>query len=89
MFTLTNEQKEKLEDWLSEQYQLAVDNQKQTVAKDDPIYWIYESCWDEGYPYCGAIGIAETYEFTPTSIGLIVKVKYKDAEIDLTEYDNW
>jgi len=36
------------------------------------------------------IGGAYTYEFTPTSIGLEIKVKRVDGkEIDLTEYEKW
>lgn len=35
-----------------------------------------------------AIGGAFTYMFTPTSLGIIVKVKYYNGdEIDLTDYD--
>ncbi len=36
-----------------------------------------------------AIGGAFTYSFTPTSLGMVAKVKYWDgSEIDLTDY-NW
>ena len=36
--------------------------------------------------YVGAIGGAYTFEFTPTGIGMLVKVKCADdTEIDLTE----
>ena len=38
----------------------------------------------------GAIGGAETYCFTPTSIGVIVEVKCAcGCEIDLTDYSQW
>jgi len=39
----------------------------------------------------GAIGGSITYSFTPTSLGVVVKVKndLSGAEIDLTEYENW
>ena len=42
-------------------------------------------------PYYGAVGGAITYSFTPTSLGVITKVKHavtKDV-LDLTDYENW
>lgn len=40
----------------------------------------------KGEVYVGAIGGAYTFEFTPTGIGMLVKVKCADdSEIDLTE----
>ncbi len=46
---------------------------------------------ENGRPYYGAIGGALTYSFTPTSLGIVVKVKhgFTDAEIDLSDYDLW
>ena len=42
------------------------------------------------YPYFGANGGDLTYEFTPTSIGLIVKVVHTSgAVLDLTDYNSW
>jgi hypothetical protein len=41
-------------------------------------------------PVTGPIGGHFTYCFTPTSIGIIVKLKhYKGEEIDLTDYDEF
>ncbi len=41
-------------------------------------------------PVTGPIGGHFSYCFTPTSIGIIVKVKhYKGEEIDLTDYDEF
>jgi hypothetical protein len=42
----------------------------------------------------GAIGGSLTYEFTPTSLGLITKVIFcqdtpNEATLDLTEYGDW
>ena len=39
--------------------------------------------------YCGAIGGRFTYSFTPTSLGMIIKVKddLDGDEIDITDYD--
>jgi hypothetical protein len=42
-------------------------------------------------PYYGAIGGELTYMFTPTSLGVVVKVKheYTGDVLDLTEYSDW
>ena len=38
----------------------------------------------------GAIGGRLTYEFTPTGLGVIIKVKCGCGEfVDLTEYEHW
>lgn len=37
-----------------------------------------------------AIGGAFTYMFTPTGLGVIVKVRYYNgSEVDLTSYEDW
>ena len=88
MFELTEEQLEKLGDWAFEQNGLAREIQlkyreERKAAGDD--------MWDdmpvEMYPYYGAIGGALTYRFTPTSIGVVVKVVHAITknELDLTE----
>lgn len=39
---------------------------------------------------CGASGGRLTYSFTPTSLGLIQKVRCAcEAEVDLTDYESW
>lgn len=42
-------------------------------------------------PYYGAIGGGLTYSFTPTGLGVVVKVKeyYTGEELNLTDYDSW
>lgn len=42
-------------------------------------------------PYYGASGGNLTYEFTPTSIGLAVRVRHSGTGevLDLTDYDSW
>lgn len=44
-------------------------------------------------PPGGAIGGGTTYSFTPTSIGIVIKVEVLTVagvkEIDLTDYDGW
>jgi len=41
--------------------------------------------------YTGAIGGAFTYCFTPTGLGVIVKVRdsVSGQELDVTDYDSW
>lgn len=40
---------------------------------------------------CGAIGGQFTFSFTPTGIGVVVKVRdcVTGEELDLTDYDSW
>lgn len=42
-------------------------------------------------PYYGASGGSLTYEFTPTSLGTITRVRHNGTRevLDLTDYDNW
>lgn len=38
----------------------------------------------------GTIGGTTTFSFTPTSIGVVVKVSRVDGEVkDVTDYDSW
>lgn len=41
--------------------------------------------------YCGAIGGRFTYQFTPTSLGTVVKVidNLSKEFLDLSDYDQW
>ena len=40
-------------------------------------------------PYVGAVGGAYTFKFTPTGIGVLLRVVRVDGEeIDLTDYDS-
>jgi hypothetical protein len=49
--------------------------------------------WQEKQEFraLGAIGGSYTYSFTPTTLGVVVKVKNNanGEEIDLTDYENW
>ncbi len=41
-------------------------------------------------PPSSAIGGSFTYSFTPTQLGIVVKVQYWDGqEIDISNYDEW
>lgn len=50
---------------------------------------IYEN-WRKGLPKgdCGAIGEETTFTFTPTGLGMIIRVRKGNQELDLTN-DNW
>lgn len=65
MFSLSKEQREKVDAWLKE------------IEPNGPGYQ-------------GCIGGAITYSFTPTFIGVVVKVShYKGHEIDVSDYEDW
>ena len=86
-FSLTKEDYAKIDKWLTEVvYPPIVAEQK----KDPEIAGLlFKSSNGVEYPYEGAIGGGLTYHFTPTSLGTIVKVTYRDQELDLTDWENW
>lgn len=51
------------------------------------------AAWQKKFPFVplGAIGGSYTYSFTPTTLGVIAKVKNNanGQEIDLTNYLDW
>jgi len=51
--------------------------------------WLENIVYANGQPYEGAIGGAVTYSFTPTSIGMVVKVHAHGHELDLSDYASW
>ena len=85
IFSLTEEQQTKLNEWLKIQYAKLVEKQKGTDAE------MWHVTGEDGtvYPYTGAIGGGCTYSFFPTGLGDVVKVSYGDETIDLTDYDTW
>jgi hypothetical protein len=87
-FELSSEQQSKLSAWLTEQNANAVAKQKATI--ENPTELI-KSFWDMGYPYGGAVGGSTTYSFTPTSLGVVVKVTdgFTGETIDLSDYEDW
>lgn len=91
MFSLNKNQAILLESWLEEQDKNSINKQKNELSLDDPFYGIFKESWEQGFPYSGAVGSDITYCFTPTSLGMIIKVKHQVSlnEIDLTEYDKW
>lgn len=87
-FELNADQVAKYEAWSLEQDKIAVAKQKAETKNPDAFM---VSCWDAGHPYYGAIGGSDTFSFTMTSIGNVVKVRnsYTNEEINLTDYDSW
>src|SRR3989442_1296622 len=90
MFSLTASEQAKLDAWLwSDVYPKIVAAQKQ-----DPSVSGYVVADDSGrvHPYLGAIGGGLTYQFTPTSLGTVIKVIFAhdhptwEAALDLTTY---
>jgi hypothetical protein len=75
VFALTEEQKEKLGAWADEQHKK--DAEKAKASGRLSVY--------------GASGGAFSYTFTPTTLGMVVKVKnnLSGDELDLTEWDMW
>lgn len=89
MFRLTEDQINQIDQWVHEQNQKVIEEQKKN-SPDVPRE-LLEECWEMGYPYTGAIGGEITYSFTPTSLGSIVRVRHVQtgAELDVTDYDSW
>lgn len=88
-FSITDEQAVTLDLWVTEQNKISVAAQKKNpprVPRD-----LLESCWEDGYPYGGAIGGNLTFSFTPTSLGVVVTVtdSLTKETIDLTIYEHW
>lgn len=75
-FGLNDEQVKKAAKWIEQQENF--ERKKQGLSSTES-------------PYYGAIGGELTYSFTPTSLGIIEKIKHSGtgSEIDLTEYDLW
>lgn len=89
---LTKEQNDQIDDWLyNNVYPDIIAEQKAKMKRDDPAYFVAQHDWDEGHPYQGASGGGVTYKFTPTSIGIVVKVQeqWTGKELDVTDYDTW
>lgn len=87
IFKVTDSDRKIITEWLHETiFPAVIERQKKEFSNINPII---EDCWDEGYPYEGAIGGGLTYHFTPTGIGVVFKVTYDVYELDLTDYDSW
>ena len=86
-FEISQEQEDKIQDWLVETvYPEVIERQKKEFQ--NPTEFI-KMCWEEGYPYTGAIGGGLTYKFSPTGLGIVTEVTYLGYELNLTDYDTW
>ena len=71
-FSLSDEETQRVDDWLKEEYAKIVQLQKGTEFEN---YHFYNEETGITYPYFGAIGGEVTYQFTTTSIGVKTVVK--------------
>lgn len=80
---------EKYWKWIEKQNKKAVKIQKKSGSFKNDVF--AAACWEEGYPYNGAIGGDLTYCFSPNSIGMVVYVihGHTKEEFDLTDYAVW
>lgn len=87
-FQITSAEIEKINTWLNDTiYPPIIAEQKKNPH--DGI-WIVKDSAGKEYPYFGAIGGDVTYQFTPTSLGVIIKVLHvSGAELDITDYSSW
>jgi hypothetical protein len=87
-FSVSAEDQLKINTWLMTIiYPAIVDLQKK-----DPLFSGYIIKCEDGteLPYTGACGGDVTYQFTPTSLGIVFKaVHTSGASIDLTNYNEW
>ena len=90
-FNLDDKQINTLRQWELKQNQKAINMQKLMITYNHPSIDIYRECWDEGFPYGGAIGGEFTYSFCPNSIGINISVKnaITGDVIDFSDYENW
>lgn len=87
-FTLSEEEYARAQKWLKEEvYPDVIEEQKKDPRYSEWKYYMGEN--GEEYPYSGSIGCAETYMFTQTSVGLIIKVRAHGREYDITDYDKF
>ncbi len=81
--TLDQDQQEKIERWIDIARNPAALAQQKNVDRHLTM--------DGTEPYEGAIGGGLTYSFTPTGLGMIVKVtcNLTKLELDVTDYASW
>ena len=89
-FSITDKQNSKIAQWCDDQNAKAIERQKENPPRNIPMSML-ESSWEKGYPYGGAIGGDLTYSFTPTNIGVVVKITHglTNETLDISDYDNW
>lgn len=87
-FSISLSEGKRIREWLRDEVYPDV-IAKQKLDPNYEMWKYYMGKNGEEYPYAGAIGGGVTYSFTPTSIGVIVKVKAYDKEYDVTDYENF
>jgi hypothetical protein len=89
-FELSDDQVKKIEVWRAECAKKSVEIQMADPPKGVSMD-ILKCSWESGYAYGGAIGGSTTFLFTPTSLGVVVKVRdsFTGEEIDVTDYEDW
>jgi hypothetical protein len=91
-FRITAEDNAKIVKWLEEEvYPPIVEAQ---LKDPSTASMLYRNKDGKIRPYTGAIGGGLTYEFTPTSLGVVFKVIWGkglpgEKSLDLTDYDSW
>jgi len=89
IFEITAEDNAKISKWLRDEVYPSIVSEQ--LKNPDIAQHLYPD--DDGIirrPYTGAIGGGLTYEFTPTDMGVVTKVRYFNGkELDLTDYDSW
>lgn len=87
VFSLEPEQLAKIHEWSEAQDQIVLAGQREKMSPEE----FNHLTMGGQYPYYGAIGGGLTYCFTPTSLGVVVKVRHgaTNAELDVSDYDSW
>ena len=88
-FKITDTQLAQVQEWLERSVYPKVIEEQKNAHRGKPVPEYTQFCWDDGYPYQGAIGGGTTYSFTPNSIGCTIKVSAYGQELDISEYDKW
>lgn len=91
VFYLSPEQRKTLDSFIYTQNMKSISYQKGTIDKNHPDFLSYKTCWDMNVPYAGPVDALLTFEFTPTSVGVIIKARHNitNNTIDLTEWSKW
>lgn len=87
-FEISLEDRIRLNRWLiDEVYPVVIAEQKALLTNPSAFQ---RDCWEQGHPWTGAAGGGLTYQFSPTSLGMVTKVIYLDRfTLDLTDYESW
>jgi hypothetical protein len=86
-FSLSIDDLKKIDNWLHNVvFPSIVEEQKKNP---DIAPLLFEDSNGVTHPYEGPNGGVLTYCFTPTSLGIIVKVTYREHELNLTNWENW